>query len=422
MVALYISKKAKELLSIPVFDISYEVIDDEIDIEEEIKKNTNIRIEHIIIELSVCTSDILRALRKYKITGDDAHIVILLPDNMQPDNTTAGLVRMGVYDFIEVNDFIVNNYRKAMSSPAKYKSAVRWDTAAADISLTENTVSGPKGKEKTKTIIIEKSSEAAKPTIVKDTVTIIKEKIIGKVYFCMTGLYAGAGVTHISIATAKALKSVGLEAAVYVTNPASWANLCFVFNNKEDAAVMNINDMFYYRNDYNPFDIPQKYVIMDCGVFTQCDNTLYNMAAVRCLIVTDREWHDKELFDIVQHHSPDDLKQLCFIINHCDNVDDFDVIKNNLVGINAVPFPSTTNPLCHYVDNHVALDAIRHISGQYIPSDLIPRLTHNGSAGPLKRLMRGLKHNIVSFTIIALLIALFIWFINSSLYHSLINN
>lgn len=315
-------------------DILYKRIDKEINIFEEIEKISRIPVRILIIDIS-CIEDqkkIPQAIRRFRIKNDNARIIVIAPNCLPGNELLSVLVTMGVYDIISPRGekpedmVILPSILDHIEKPASYARAVKWDLNANEINTDakDNSISNKKDAAGTEKVLVEKTR----------TLTIEKDRIIGTVVIAVAGTIHRIGTTHTALSIVKFLHDMNYSVAIMEMHNSQ--NFNFIKNSYSDITVKN--DMFTldgvdyypYTQSLNVLDVLEEeynYIIMDMGIYNDCDMVEFKRANERIIVSGVKDWEITDLELILR--TGDKIFKNKYLFNFSDRTT-FEFIKSNM--------------------------------------------------------------------------------------------
>ena len=322
--------------------ISFKKVDNDIFITNEFEQIGLLSIKYLIIDLTALNNSdenieaFVRAIKKYRIMNDKTQIIIIAPNYTYPDKLINQLVVLGIYNIIapendNLEDIVLlPTLLNIIDNPAQFKNAVKWLS-------TDYIVNDDSTKNKQHKSSLNKLSPSNVNVINKEvtkTVTITKEKIIGSVVIGITGTMNRIGTTHTAISIANFLKQKNFKICILEYHDSNNFNL--IKNSYEDVKITNsyftLNniDFYPYTTSLNILDVIQcnyNYIILDLGVYSNCDIQEFKRSDVKIIISGAKDWEISYLEPIIKEN--DNLNNNLYYFNFADN-DRFDFIKSNM--------------------------------------------------------------------------------------------
>jgi hypothetical protein len=319
-------------------------IDTDIDVISAFEKIGRISIKHLIIDLSAIkdTKKLLLCIKRYRIKNDKTQIIIIAPNISPPNQVMDALVTMGIYDIIapkvdKLEDIILlPSLVELFENPSPFKKAVRW--------FLDGDLQDEKKDNPSQNIINGKSER----DIIERTLTITKEKIIGTVVIGVAGTMNRIGTTQTSLLIAEFLKNNNFSVAILELHDSD--NFQAIVNSyedvKDDGDYFEFDglDFYPYNESLNVLDILQNnynYLVLDMGVYQNCDLTEFKRANVRVLVSGVKDWELKNLDLILR--AGDTIYKNLYYFNFADK-SAFDTVQANMNQCKCFQAPYNPNP------------------------------------------------------------------------------
>lgn len=324
--------------------IIHRAIGIDIDITSEIEKIGRISIKHLIIDITSITEHkkFVQCLMKYRILNDKTQIIVIAP-NCVPGNELIHMLvsQVHVCDIIapmgetDKDITFLSDLLSCISEPAPFKKCVKW---LIDDGGSFEEAAASKEKERIKIVDRE----------VERTVTITKEKIVGTVVIAVAGTMSRIGTTHTAISLAVFLKNNNFKVALVELHN------CKVFNSIKSSYEDTVdNNEFFFLDgiDHYPYspslsllDVLQKnynYIVIDMGVYLNCDLTEFKRANVRVIISGVKDWELDGLESILRK---DNTIQKNFYYFTFANKEQFEMVLSNMDKLSCIHAPYEPDP------------------------------------------------------------------------------
>lgn len=263
------------------------------------KQNVFTTLDYMILDISACEDtdeELLEALDILKIVNDSMKIVILAANRYPGDTFLTKCFQMGIYDLISTDDFLVIKQELVYSLTIghKYGDSLQYKDAHPEEKI------------------------------------VIKEEIkqtVNKVMIAVAGASRRIGVTHNCIILANFLRKKGYMVAIVElsrSEPGS-PNGASHFKNIQNFYDEKILDGQYFSMkgiDYYPEADLNKlssvlgktynFIIVDFGLYAECDLVTYNKAEVRMLVCGSKPWEIGDVNSIFANADEDTLKGYYF--------------------------------------------------------------------------------------------------------------
>lgn len=300
-------------------NIAYKEVGMTIDANEFIKNVQNVKIDILILDTTAVEKgeekSFLSVLTNYRISQNDARIIIIDLKREVGDFFLHEIVGLGIYDILSINDpeVIIFNLRKAFEEPKTLAHAIRYKV---DVNINASD-----GKEK-KAQLSER--------------VVIKNQLVGRVMIALTGTHSRVGVTHISIALANYLHRKGYSVACLQLNDST--DIEQFVNTYDESVVKNdflsLKGVDYYSlsesRDINiPFKRNYDFFVLDSGLYDENSYFIneFKRADVKGVVTTAREWEIKYLENFINNT---EYEKFDLFVNYAFGNSEFEYLVNNL--------------------------------------------------------------------------------------------
>lgn len=273
------------------------------------KSNSFSNLDSIVIDLCALKDqdeEILSALESFKILHGNVRIIILASNRCEGDSLLTKLFQMGVYDLINSDDFLEINKEltTCLTVGMQFKDSIRFKELKAN-------------QEK---------------VIIKNEI----KQVVSKVMITLAGSAHRVGVTHNTVILANYLRKRGYMVAVVELN-----NHHDFIKTQESMEEKMFDDLYFsiYGVDYYPnvntdllssiLGKTYNFILVDCGVFQECDRVTFNKGEQRFIITSSRPWETDYLnsvFNIVD--AEDVLKSYHYFFNFTNKKYETDIIDS----------------------------------------------------------------------------------------------
>lgn len=318
-------------------EILVKAIDTDIDISSELNKISRVAIKHLIIDITSISDEkrFVQTLMQYRIRNEKIQIIIIAPNCLPGNELIHKLVtQVHVYDVIapkssEDNEAVLlPSIIEIINRPSTYKESVRWI-------IDNDTFSSENEESKTKEV-----TEVER--------TVIKDKIVGTVVISVAGTMKRVGVTHTALSITKFLKDENFKVAVLELHNAN--NFKAIHNAYEDIVErdncfsLDGIDYYPYREKLNVLDVLQEdynYIILDMGVYNQCNIEEFKRSHVRIITSGVKDWELTDLELILRTN--DTIYKNNYYFTFSDDYT-FDLVKENMDQLKCFKAPFNPNP------------------------------------------------------------------------------
>lgn len=311
------------------------------------KQNVFTTLDYMILDISGCEDtdeELLEAMDILKIVNDSMRIIILAANRYAGDIFLTKCFQMGIYDLISTDDFLVIKQELVYSLTVgkKYGDSLQY-----------------------------KEEHPEEKTIIKEEI----KQTVNKVMLAVAGASRRIGVTHNCIILANFLRKKGYMVAVVELNGYPHYKKIQSFYDEKilDGQYFSMKGIDYYPEaDLNKLSSvlgkTYNFIIVDFGLYEDCDLVTYNKAEVRMLVCGSKPWEISDVNSIFANADEETLKGYYFCFSFTPKIYEKE-IRDGMAGIdnnNIFFMPFSDNPFKTY-DFHGAESILKDYLAIKVP-------------------------------------------------------
>ncbi len=342
---------------------------DDIDIIADIEEVSELAGRYLILDISLVDDleDFLYALEKLRFKKERLQVIIFAPDKFPGDLWISRIVQFGIYDIINpkssdvnIKEYLLEQLIKVTEQPSTYADVLHWDNNQRS-KVQDISVSTHFAESKENNSAFDTPSDFPIPEqkveVIEKTVTITQNNIMGVVTIAVAGTLHRIGTTHLCIMIAEYLKSVNYNVALAELHESNHF-YCISqsyddVKNEDDKYILDEITFYPYNSKLSISEIlldDYDYVILDMGLYSECDRNEFRRADLKLLVNGAKEWEIQFLRDIM-HENSKYLAKYYYLFNFC-NHETLSYVQKIWKGYQVNKIPYMPNPFL-YQDTEV---------------------------------------------------------------------